>query len=259
MRYDEDKFSVLGERRLYSLKIEKIIHDHYQKFSEGEILIAKCILDHKGEIRDLNINQLAEKALSSKSSVLRLVQKLGFSGYTEFKNYMKWEDILSKKPDEYEDFGKVVLQNVEKTINGINKHDVIKICEVIDRSGNIYLSGTGFLQQNLAAEMQRIFLGLGKNMQIIPLDIHTDLFQFVTEKIAEKDLLIIFSSSGNNPALEEALSIPLLKKVKIFSITASENNWLANHSTYSIPIYSERHSYSTSNSSYLLLCPDDDL
>lgn len=217
------------------VKIEELINNNHSSFSEGEKVLAKFILDHKEDIYELGINELAKKSLSSKSSVLRFAQKLGFSGYTEMRNFMKWENQLSENPITQEDFGKIVISNVEQTINQLNQMDLSKICDVIANSSNVYITGTGLMQQSLAQEMQRMFLGLGKNMQILPMDISTNIYQLVTERISEEDLLIVFSGSGKNPTLKEALSIPLIKNVNILAVTGSQHNWLMNNATFSIP------------------------
>lgn len=222
------------------MKLEQIINEKYDYFSEGDQVLAKYILDHKDEIRNLSITELAERSLSSKSSVLRFAQKLGFSGYTELKNFIRWELVNHQSHQNYSNYGEIILNDVQKTIEALNMNDILKISQEIDQSSNVYLAGTGFLQQNLTIEMQRIFLGLGKNMQVIPLDIRTDLHQLVVEKMTEDDLLFVFSSTGNNPSIKEALAIPLIKKVKIVAITATSHNWLSSHADYSIHIYSDR-------------------
>ncbi|WP_407269685.1 MurR/RpiR family transcriptional regulator [Radiobacillus sp. PE A8.2] len=218
------------------MKIEELINDNHTTFSEGEKVLAKFILENKEAIYELGINELAKKSLSSKSSVLRFAQKLGFSGYTEMRNFMKWENQLAENPITQEDFGKILINNVEQTVNQMNNMDLGKICEVIEKSANVYITGTGLMQQSLAQEMQRMFLGIGKNMQIFPMDISTNIYQLVTERLAEEDLLIIFSGSGNNAALKEALSIPLLKNVKILAITGSHHNWLMNNADFGISV-----------------------
>ncbi|MCK0473441.1 MurR/RpiR family transcriptional regulator [Halalkalibacter sp. APA_J-10(15)] len=218
------------------MKIEELINDNHSTFSEGEKVLAKFILNNKDDIYDLGINELAKKSLSSKSSVLRFAQKLGFSGYTEMKNFMKWENQTTENPITQEDFGKMLISNVEQTVNQLNKMDFSKVCEVIERSSNVYITGTGLMQQSLAQEMQRMFLGIGKNMQTFPMDISTNIYQLVTERISEEDMLIVFSGSGNNPTLKEALSIPLIKNVNILAITGSHHNWLMNNATFGIAV-----------------------
>lgn len=227
---------------MISVKLEELINDHHKTFSEGEKVLAKFILENKNDIYDLGINELAKKSLSSKSSVLRFAQKLGFSGYTEMKNFMKWEYHLAEKSFTQKDFGKIVISNVEQTVNQLNEINLSRICEVIDRSPNVYITGTGLMQQSLAKEMQRMFLGIGKNTQTFPMDIGTNIYQLLMERISEDDLIVVFSGSGNNTILKEALSIPLIKNVNILAITGSHHNWLMNHATFCIPVYINQNS-----------------
>ncbi|WP_181397687.1 MurR/RpiR family transcriptional regulator [Gracilibacillus dipsosauri] len=236
------------------MKLEELINDNHTTFSEGERVLAKFILDNRKDIYDLGINELAKKSLSSKSSVLRFAQKLGFSGYTEMRNFMKWENH-SEKSFTQEDFGKIVISNVEQTVNQLNEMDLTKICEAIDRSPNVYITGTGLMQQGLAKEMQRMFLGIGKNMQTLPLDIGTNIYQLLMERISEEDLIIVFSGSGNNATLKEALSIPLIKNVNIVAITGSHHNWLMNHATFCIPVNINHNSswFSSSSAFYSVI------
>lgn len=226
------------------MKLEQIINENYDSFSEGDQLLAKYILEHKNEIQWLSITQVAERSLSSKSSVLRFAQKLGFSGYTELKNFIKWGNLQIASEGKSNNYAEFILNHVEKTIRNLNMNEIEEISKKIAQSQNVYLAGTSFFQQNLATEMQRLFLKLGKNMHIIPLDIQTDLYQLVVEQMTEDDLLVIFSSSGNNTVIKETLSIPLIKKVKILSLTATQNNWLTNHADYSIHVFSDREEYS---------------
>jgi RpiR family transcriptional regulator, glv operon transcriptional regulator len=221
------------------MKIEQLINERYSTFSEGDIVLAKYILNNKESIHKLTIYQLASNSLTSKSSVLRFAQKLGFSGYSEMKNFMKWGNFFSENAMKYTEFGDCIGQSINNTINYLKKVDLSDIHTAIEESQHIYLVGTGIAQQNQVAEMQRIFLGIGKEMQILPIGMNTTLYQILIERMTEKDLLIVFSSSGNNPILQEALSTPILKNVKILGITSHDNNWLVNHSTYSIQAHIE--------------------
>lgn len=92
---------------------------------------------------------------------------------------------------------------------------------------------TGLSQRYQAQTLQRDFLKLGINMNMLPAGTNTDLSQAVMEKLKKDDLLIVISSSGENPVLKEMLSMPILKEVPIFSITSFDNNWLQEHSTLS--------------------------
>lgn len=218
------------------MKLESLVNERYNSFSDGEMEIAKYILQNKEIIHTLSINQLANNSLSSKSSVLRFAQKLGFSGFTELKNFMKWGNFFSDNPVVNSSLGKQIVNSVTTTIEHLKNMNMDEMFQAIDSSEHIYIIGTGWAQQNQASELQRMFLGVGKEMQVLPFG-HTSLYQLMIERMCDKDLLIVFSGSGNNPILKEALTTPILKNVKIVGITANSNNWLANHSTFNIYAY----------------------
>ncbi len=218
------------------MKLEGLINEKYSSLSEGELAIAKYVLENKQGIHKLSINQLAHNSLTSKSSVLRFAQKLGFSGFTELKNFIKWGEIFTDNQVVHSNLDEQIVNSVTNTINNLKNQNLDEIFQAIDNSEHIYIIGTGWAQQNQASEMQRMFLGLGKEMQVLPFG-HTSLYHIMIERMCEKDLLIVFSGSGNNPILKEALTTPILKNVKILGITANSSNWLVNHSTFSIQAY----------------------
>ncbi|MEY8748439.1 MurR/RpiR family transcriptional regulator [Bacillales bacterium AN1005] len=234
------------------MQLENLINERYSSFSEGELAIAGYILKNKEIIHQLSINQLASKSLTSKSSVLRFAQKLGFSGFTELKNFMKWGNYFSQNPDVKSNLGEQIVKSVTNTVEILKNQSLHEIFQTIENSEHIYIIGTGWAQQNQASEMQRMFLGIGKEMQVLPFG-HTSLYQIMIERMCEKDLLIVFSGSGNNPVLKEALTTPILKNVKILGITANANNWLMDHSTFSL--YANIDSPTTVTSIYSLYSP----
>lgn len=96
--------------------------------------------------------------------------------------------------------------------------DLPKLYDKIYNSKRIYLLSTGLSQQLQAQVLQRNFLKMGISMSLIPLDIGTHLTSAVIEKLEPEDLLIVFSFSGENHAMKEALAIPLLKKFRLYPL-----------------------------------------
>lgn len=73
------------------MKLQHLIHQHASKLSDLDNDIIQFIIEHSDEVIDLSITELADKVHISKSSILRLTKKLGFSGYSEFKYFLRQE------------------------------------------------------------------------------------------------------------------------------------------------------------------------
>ena len=55
------------------------------QLTKNEKCVAEYILTHLNDIEQMNSNQLAKASFTSKSTIVRLCQKLGLSGYQEFR------------------------------------------------------------------------------------------------------------------------------------------------------------------------------
>lgn len=210
------------------MNFEKIVNLKHDTFAEIDHQICKCIMQNKSVMKKISITALAEKSYTSKSSVLRFVQKLGFSGFTEFKYMIEWEEVKNGiseyQPAEVGRFVETIIQELQRK----NTKELFKL---VDNSTNIFIIGTGLSQQYQAQTFQRDLLKIGVNMNILPVGIHSDLSNAVIEKLTSKDLLMVISSSGENSVIKDMLTIPLLKEVPIVSITSSERSWLEDIST----------------------------
>ena len=81
--------------------MEKLIK-FYDDLTNSEKEIFDYIFNHQDEVKNMKIMDLAKKILVSKTLIINMTQKLGFSGYTDFKYYLKSGNIPKIKKDEYE-------------------------------------------------------------------------------------------------------------------------------------------------------------
>ncbi len=212
------------------MSLEELINTNYDYLSDTDLTIAKYVLANKENIGKMGINELAKKSLASKSSILRFSQKLGFSGYSELKNFVKWEINDAEDTPEQNELFDQILNDVQKTMQYLQNVDLVPIYNAIETSKNIYVISTGFAQTNQAAELQRLFLLIGKPVQLIPGMSHTNEYKRIIEKLTSEDLIILLSLSGENPSLQGLLDIPAVKGTKIISLTNFKSNWLSGHS-----------------------------
>lgn len=221
------------------MSFNDLVHQNYTQLSETDLTISKFIMENKNKLSDMSVTQLAKKSLSSKSSVIRFSQKLGFTGYSEMKNYLKWES--SAVPNEpASSFFNQTLKDVEETLKYIREADWTAIYKVIEKCKRIFVISTGVTQQNQAAELQRMFLLIGKPVQVIPGNADSVEFRRIVEQLEETDVIFLLSLSGENRSLEGILNILKIRQAAIISITNFKSNWLSGQATYNLYASSSR-------------------
>lgn len=203
------------------MKLEELINKNYNQFHENDFHILKYILNNKSTCYKLNINDLAKKCNVSRSSVLRLAQKLNFSGYSEFRVFLKWEDEGEEVNTSY--IG-TLSSDIESTLKHLHDKNFDDICQVIDQSERIFVYGTGSAQLNAAHELQRAFIVQHRYITII----HDETkFEVIHSDLNTKDLMIIISLSGDTPTLIPKVQKLVTKGIPFLSITNMKNNTLA--------------------------------
>lgn len=216
------------------MKMEEIINKSYELFSDIDKNIAKYVLDHKEKIAKMGINEVAQKSYTSKSSVLRFSQKLGFSGFSEFKNYIKRENARNTNKQEPDELFTQVLTDIEKTMEYLHNVDLESLYEVIDECKSIYILSTGVAQVNQANELQRLFMMSGRSVHILPGSVYSSEYRRIIENIEADDVIFVLSLSGENPNIDGVLDIPKVKGAKTISLTNFKSNSLAGKADFNL-------------------------
>lgn len=118
------------KERMFIVILEQLSEE--ENFTNVEKQLANYLLENLAEISNLSARKLGENSYTSKASVIRFCQKLGFSGYEEFKNkldleYKEWSRIkllLEKEPvnkqTKLEEIFNIVPNIYTNTLNTIN-------------------------------------------------------------------------------------------------------------------------------------------
>ncbi|WP_227874519.1 MULTISPECIES: MurR/RpiR family transcriptional regulator [Tetragenococcus] len=211
------------------LNIETLINKHYDNLNENDQHIAKYVLGHETECKSLSIVQLAEVTLTSKSSILRFTQKLGFSGYSEFKYALKQQKASKQLQTSF-----VAMQQEDllQTAKFFNQQNVTSVLQAFDQAETIYCYGTGWGQRDVLQNFIRSIIPL----QRFPVHLQSqkELSIVLNGSITENDLIIILSLSGENKPQENILNQMKIKNIPILSITNMSRNRLASKATYNL-------------------------
>lgn len=71
------------------MELQRLVFEKETELNELDLDILNYVLNHQQEVQTLGIMQLADVTHASKSSILRMTKKLGFSGYSEFKYFLR--------------------------------------------------------------------------------------------------------------------------------------------------------------------------
>lgn len=215
------------------MKLTELINKHYQDLSETEKGIYHYIANHPEKVAEMNILEFARESLSSKSSVIRFCQKLGFTGYSEMRNFVKWNEEVMEKNTDYS-FASQVKQDSERLLESLDERKWTQIYDELDQARNIFIVVTGETQRNQALEFQRLLILSGKNSGILFGNQHTAEFRQISSTLQSNDFVIILSLSGENADLESVVQQMKIRKAKLLSITNYSNNWLSKNCDYNL-------------------------
>ena len=204
-------------------------------FSSTEQIIADYVLHNYRDVANLSTRQLAKETFTSSAAIVRFSQKLGFSGYTDFKSKFLSEMLNSigepqnRFISEKDSISDIVEKVVTIEIAALkDSYDKIKINPFV-RAAN-YLSQAEYIDiyamnmnLNLARMASESFIVAGKRC-IVPASISEQYLQ--AYKVPKNHLAVLISRTGENGFLINIAKILNEQKVPIILITAAGNTTL---------------------------------
>ncbi|WP_313468248.1 MurR/RpiR family transcriptional regulator [Carnobacterium sp.] len=211
------------------MSLEKFINANRSKLSENDLDILAYILTNKETVTHLGIHDLSIRSHTSKSTIVRLTQKLGFSGFSEFKYYLKNEkkkEILPTKNNL-----SLLESDINETMSLIAQTNMHPLCEAISLANRVFIYGTGWGEKKAADDFTRNFMSC--NVFIIPIPSVTEL-NWNIDSFTKNDLVIFISFSGENLELENNITKLKLHGVPFCSVTPLRQNYLSSQATYKL-------------------------
>ncbi|MBO1308359.1 MurR/RpiR family transcriptional regulator [Enterococcus sp. 669A] len=204
------------------------INQAYQSLNETDLSIVSVVTQNFNEIPKLGIERLSKMCNYSRTSILRTAKKLGFSGYAEMRNYIRWEieNNKSNSPTTIPTLETDVKQTLVELEN--TKH-FDTIVDRIIANKRIFIYGTGEGQKNCANEIQRLFMQVGVYLFVIKASAE---FQIIAKDLTKDDMVIVISLSGEIDRYKESIQLLKAKKIPLVSITTLSNNPLAANADY---------------------------
>lgn len=205
------------------------IQIHYDQLSDNEKEMVNYLRKHRKNVVKMSIVELGESLLSSKSSVLRLAQKLGFRGFTDMKYAI--EQSLHQVAIEPTDLVATFKNEIQQTFQYAEQTNFQPLIDRVYHAKNVYLYATGFSQNNMTKEFSNDLFVSGRPNFLISGETN---FNMISHTLTEEDLVIVTSLSGNTPSIQETIKNLNINRVPICSVTSFSKNFLRDHSDYQL-------------------------
>lgn len=205
------------------------------KYTDAEQKTQDYLNINKSKVIDMTIEELSQAIHVSPATIIRTLKKDGFSGYSEYKNF-----INDKYRMELNDFSKDVaavisknMDEVAQTIKFLRVDVIEEIVKIIDNSTKVYIFSTG-TSTSVAEYIERKLYLMG--MYPICID-DDDLIVHFSKLMTSDDVAIFISQSGTTKCLLNAAEIASELDVQTVLLTCNSNSKLSKLAKHSLVSY----------------------
>lgn len=225
------------------------LQEYENQAGEAEKNVIRMILNDPDTAVKYSIHELAQKAFTSASTIVRLCNKLDLKGYKEFRKALIYELAVRKeadakrlekitKEDSLEEMAdKVTYRNIVSLENSrklINYEVLEGAVQALMECGDIFLFGMGS-SLLVAKDAYLKFMRIGKRCHIYE-DWHGQLLY--ARSMTQKDAAVIVSYSGLTEEMIECAGEVKKAGAKLIALTRFEATPLAKMADYCLNVAS---------------------
>lgn len=212
----------------------------YEDLTTSEKKCLKYIIDNFEEIPYLNIRDFSDKAYISKTVIVNLSQKLGFSGFKELKYHISNQIYLNKQEKSQNSHSELTVQEdlesrINKTLSLIVEKEINRSVQLILNAKNIFIIARG-TSKSVGYYLEHLLFSLGIQCFFIQ---DYNLSKSFTSLVDEKDLIILISLSGNTARVVDTAKRVQLNNAKMVSMTGFQSNPLTSYADCNLFCYSD--------------------
>ena len=245
-----------------ALTLSAEIRQRFDEFSRSQKDVGQYIVDHLDEASFHTAEELARRANTSSSTVVRFAQALGFEGFPELQAAARDEYRRAREgadgvvdlanpplfPIDQTEFEAALAAdhvNVEETARRLDRDEVTASIELISRADRIVLCGTDQMAF-FASYLRHLLMLLDLRCEVVASPSQEGLAKL--GRIDERTVLVGFSAGRPHPLVVRALKLARNRRaatVAVADATLSEVAKLADHKLFyssNSPAYVRSHS-----------------
>jgi len=233
-----------------ALTLSAEIRQRFDEFSRSQKDVGQYIVDHLDEAAFHTAEELARRASTSSSTVVRFAQALGFEGFPELQSsaqeeYRRRRETMNGSSDElvapplfpidqteFEASLAADHVNIEDTARRVDRHEVGAAVELISRSERILICGTDQMAF-FASYLRHLLMLLDLRCEVVASPSQGGLTRL--GRIEAGMLVIGFSAGRPHPLIVRAMKLARHREAATLAIadaTLSEVARLADRKLY---------------------------
>ncbi len=230
-----------------ALTLSAEIRQRFDEFSRSQKDVGQYIVDHLDEAAFHTAEELARRASTSSSTVVRFAQALGFEGFPELQSsaqeeYRRRRETMNGGSDElvapplfpidqteFEASLAADHVNIEDTARRVDRREVSAAVELISRSERILICGTDQMAF-FASYLRHLLMLLDLRCEVVASPSQEGLAKL--GRIDEQTVLVGFSAGRPHPLVVRAMKLARNRRaatVAIADATLSEVAKLGDH------------------------------
>ncbi|HEX5762151.1 MAG TPA: MurR/RpiR family transcriptional regulator [Solirubrobacterales bacterium] len=244
--------------------LSEYIQERFEEFSRSQKDVARYIVDHLDEAAFLTAEELARRASTSSSTVVRFSQALGFEGYPELQqaaieeyrnatvagNGSASAQLFSFDHSELEGSLGADHANLEETARQMTREQIDGAVAALAEAQRVVIVGVD--QMAFFASYLRHLLSL--------LDIRAEIVASTggeslqrLGRIDDQTLVIVLSSGRAHPLLLRAMKLALHRRARTLAISDASLSEVGEHAEQTLYYSSNSPSFTRSNTALMAL------
>jgi DNA-binding MurR/RpiR family transcriptional regulator len=216
-----------------ALTLSDEIRSRFEEFSRSQKDVGQYIVDHLDEAAFHTAEELARRANTSSSTVVRFAQALGFEGFPELQQCARDEYRRQREdgtlpessattplfPIDQTEFEAALAAdhtNVEETARKLDRDEIAAAVEAISRAERIVLCGTDQMAF-FASYLRHLLMLLDLRCEVVASPSQEGLARL--GRIDENTLLIGFSAGRPHPLVVRAMKLARHRSAATIAIT----------------------------------------
>lgn len=217
------------------------VNKHVRELNASERKIFEYVVRNIDEVKTMQIRMLAAECFVSTTTIMRFARKLGFSGYREFSESLRFASHAAEQSELppvlwKQSYSEEYLKNVIESVRVLTADKIEQFKAALSPDVRICCFGVG-LDQEVAHFAYHLLTSLGYRASCPVNQFET---KAAIDRFRDGDVALLVSMSGEDLEVVEFVErVQARHKPVIATITHSANNTLQSLSTIDFYVFAE--------------------